>query len=440
MSLFMGFRLTFATIFVLMAIFHLACNDTATEYRKKVQIKHENERYVVYKEGKIFGIKGASGYTNLRALREAGGNTIRTWDTTNLAAILNEAHANMLSVVVGLPMPENDDMDVFYNRPELVSKQYDDYLKVVTKYKNHPAVLFWCVGNELSFPHKPSYKNFYSAFNNIVDMIHKKDPDHPVTTTVLNLQEKNIFNINFRTNIDFLSFNIFGAIGTMKSDLKKLEWIWKGPFLITEWGIDGPWDDYQQTTWAAYIENTSTKKAELLLQRYREFMPLNDPRFLGAMVFYWGEKQETTKTWFSLFDEYGAASESVDVMQYIWTTKSPENSAPKIKYMLLDEKGAHDNIIFSPGVMVSAKLLLAQADTTGLSYTWEIQPEDWFKLNKANSTNKVKSIKNLIKLQGRSTTILSTPLKEGPYRLFVFVKNKFGKFASSNTPFYVVEE
>jgi hypothetical protein len=427
-------------IILIIAACFCGCKDNgAATHSKKVFIRSENGKYILYRDGKPFQIKGASGFTNLKTLKEAGGNTIRTWDTTNISSILNEAEANHLGVVVGLPMPDNGEMDIFYNRPEQVKKQFDDYSALVNKYKDHPAVLFWCVGNELPFPYKLSYSNFYKSFNSIVDMIHMKDPNHPVTTTVLNVQEKNIINIKLRTNIDFLSFNIFGAIRTLKQDLKDLEWIWKGPFLITEWGIDGPWNSYQQTAWAAYIENTSTKNAELLLKRYRQFMPVDDPRFLGSLIFYWGEKQETTKTWFSLFDEHGAASEAVDVMQYIWTSKWPERYAPKIKYMLLEDKGARDNIILNPSETVSAKLFLDQADTLGLSYTWEIQPEDWYKISGANNTKKIRPIENLMISQGHSKTTLRTPAKEGPYRLFVFVKDKFGRFSSCNTPFYVVE-
>jgi hypothetical protein len=434
-------RLTSITTFLIIAIFFLGCKDGSTiEYNRKVFINFEKGQYTVYREGKPFNIKGASGFTNLKTLREAGGNTIRTWDTTNLSAILDEAKINKLGVIIGLSMPENTDMHVFYNQPELAAKQFKDYSALVRKYKDHPAILFWCVGNELPFPNKPSYLNFYKTFNAIVDMIHLEDPDHPVTTTVLNLQEKNIINIALRTDIDFISINIFGAIRNLQPELKALEWIWKGPFLITEWGIDGPWDVYQQTAWAAYIENTSTKKSELLLERYQQFMPVDEPRFLGSLVFYWGQKQETTKTWFSIFDEQGRASAAVDVMQYIWTAKWPQHKAPQIKYMLLDEKGAKDNIMLSPGVTASAKLLLDQVDTVGLSYTWEIQPEDWFKINGANSIKKVESIENLINFQGQSTTTFRTPDKEGPYRLFVFVKDRFGKFATSNTPFYVLEK
>ncbi len=428
-------------ISIILAFSFLGCSDSPSTLKDgKVCIRSENNRYVIYRNGKPFSIKGASGFTNLETLKEAGGNTIRTWDTTNLARILTEAEANQLAVVVGLPMPESEEMDSFYNRPELVEKQLKSYSALINKYKDHPAVLFWCVGNEIPFPYKPKFNKFYDSFNAVVDMIHLQDPNHPVTTTVLNVQQKNIINIKLRTNIDFVSFNIFGAIRTLKQDLKKAAWIWKGPYLITEWGIDGPWNTYQQTAWAAYIENTSTKKAELLLERYRQFMPVDDPRFLGSLVFFWGQKQETTKTWFSLFDEDGAATESVDAMRYIWTSRLPERKAPQIRYMLLNDKGARDNIMFNPGEAVSAKLFLDQLDTVGLTYTWEIQAEDWYKENGKNNTKKMKSLDSQSTVQGISTTKFVTPEKEGPYRLFVFVKDQHGKLSTSNTPFYVIEK
>jgi hypothetical protein len=95
--------------------------------------------------------------------------------------------------------------------------------------------------------------------------------------------------------------------------------------------LKGPWTTDAQNAWGAYIENTSTKKAEQYLTIYQKYMPVNDPGFLGSMVFYWGQKQELTPTWFSLFDENGAETEMVQVMQYLWTGIKVPEKAPYIK-------------------------------------------------------------------------------------------------------------
>ncbi len=121
-----------------------------------VCIKSEHGTYRFYRNGKPFLVKGASGFTNLKALSEAGGNTIRVWDTVNLASILDSAQAYHLAVVVGLPMPDNKNMDEFYNDEAKVAAHYKNLEKTVYRYRHHPALLSWCIGNELTFPYKPN--------------------------------------------------------------------------------------------------------------------------------------------------------------------------------------------------------------------------------------------------------------------------------------------
>ncbi|SEO34903.1 Glycosyl hydrolases family 2, TIM barrel domain [Mucilaginibacter gossypiicola] len=417
-----------------------SCYQSPQVNAKKITvcIQNVNGKYQLYRNGKPFFIKGASGSTNLKQLAEAGGNTIRVWDTLNLGRVLDSAQANHLAVVVGLPMPSSESLEDFYNTPK-ANIYADKIANIVERFKNHPALLTWCLGNELAFPNKPKYNRFYATFNDIVDMIHEKDPNHPVTTTIMSFQKKNIVNIRLRTKIDFISFNIFGSIQTLKEDLENFKWFWNGPFLITEWGIEGPWLAENRNAWGAYIESTSAKKAEQYLTNYKKYMPVNDPGFLGSMVFYWGQKQELTPTWFSMFDENGAETEAVQVMRYIWTGKKTASSAPALKYMLLDGKGARDNILFQPAITVNSKVYFENTDTTGLTFKWKIFHEDWFKPNGTFNEKKPKEIEKLIIRQHGSDLSFKVPDKEGPYRILVYVYNQRGVFATSNTPFYVLK-
>jgi hypothetical protein len=415
------------------------CHPSAsTNTNRSVYVKLQNGKYILYRKGKPYLVKGGSGYTNLKALSLAGGNTIRVWDTVNLAKILDSAQACNLAVIVGLDLPDNKNMDAFYNRGATVNNCFKSISATVNTYKNHPALLCWCLGNELDFPFKPNYNNFYKAFNHLVDMIHVTDPNHPVTTTVMTFNRKYIANIKWRTNIDFISFNIFGSIQTLKSDLKNFNWFWSGPFLISEWGIEGPWVAQLRNAWGAYFEDSSPKKAEKLLTVYKQSMPVNDAGFLGEMIFYWGQKQELTPTWFSLFDEHGAPTQMVSAMQYIWTGKAAVAEAPAIKYMLINSRGGHDNILLKPNILADAQLLTEKPDTAGLNYKWQLLPEDWYNPNGKFSVKKPLEISGAITSRQGARISFKTPLKEGPYRLLVYVYNKQGYVATSNTPFYVV--
>lgn len=435
---FYSFKLILSCL--LLCLSSLACNQSQSidSAKKTVYIKNEDGKYVLYRNGEPFFVKGASGFTNLKQLSAAGGNTIRVWDTLNLGSILDSAQANGLAVIAGLPLPPAESMDDFYKTSK-ANAYTGKITDIVERFKNHPALLAWCLGNELSFPNSPKYRQFYTTFNGLIDMIHQKDPQHPVTTTIMAFQKKNIMNIKLRTNVDFISFNIFGSIQTLKEDLDKFKWFWDGPFLITEWGVEGPWLAEDQNAWGAYVENTSTKKAEQYLFNYKKYMPVNNPRFLGSMVFYWGQKQELTPTWFSLFDESGAETEAVQVMRYIWTGKKTVDKAPSLKYMLLAGKGANDNIILKPDITVNSKVYFENADTVGLTFKWKIFAEDWFKPSGIFSEKKTREINNLIVTQSGSGLSFKVPGKEGPYRILVYVYNKKGAFATSNTPFYVLK-
>ena len=67
------------------------------------------------------------------------------------------------------------------------------------------------------------------------------------------------------------------------------------PFLAYRNGeLRGPGSPTNRNAWGAYVENTSAKKAEQYLDIYKKYMPVNNPEFLGSLVFYWGQKQELT--------------------------------------------------------------------------------------------------------------------------------------------------
>lgn len=405
----------------------------------KVYIDQQNGRFTIVRNGKPFAMRGAGGYSHLRELAEAGGNTLRTWDTTHIGRILDSAQANHIAVIVGLPLPNSGDIS-FYNDQRIVTARYNALRSLVNRFKSHPAVLMWCLGNELDFPNKWAYRNFYSGFNALTDMIRREDPDHPITTTILNFNRKYIFNIRLRCHVDLLSFNIFSNLPLLRRDLADIEWFWKGPFMLLEWGINGPWQGTEQTAWGAYIEDTSKKKADIYRQRYQTDMPTENPRLLGACVFFWGNKQETTHTWFSIFDEDGNRSEAINTMQAIWTGKPAPRHYPEIRYMLVNAKGARDNIILTPGDSAAAEVSMFESEGHVRSIRWQVFREDWYRRNQANSTRKLVPLSTTVHSGDDLKLTFPAPAQEGPYRVFATIYDGEGNFASCNTPFYVVNK
>ena len=167
-------------------------------------------------------------------------------------------------------------------------------------------------------------------------------------------------------------------------------------------------------------------------------MPVNDPRFLGSFIFYWGQKQETTHTWYSLFDEAGNQTAAVDVAETIWKGKAPLHKVPKINDMLLEGKSAKANILVKAAEKIHAEVLMLSKFPGALKIKWEIYPEDWYKRNSVNNLKRPPAVKGLIMEPKGLNISFTAPKKEGPYRIFATVYDAFGNIATCNTPFYVL--
>ena len=115
--------------------------------------------------------------------------------------------------------------------------------------------------------------------------------------------------------------------------------------MITEFGPIGPWEGVGESDWGAPIEETSHEKAK----RYRDAqvaaMDKDSEYCLGTFPFYWGNKQETTSTWFGMFLPGGEHLEAVDIISYSWNKntlkivcqKSCLDSKAKLKTLTSDQ-------------------------------------------------------------------------------------------------------
>jgi hypothetical protein len=411
-------------------------NTSTYKGSRKVTIQKKNGRYNFYKDGKPFVVKGGAGFTHIKELAACGGNTMICWDTSKLDNTLKEAEQNNVFVIIGLDIPGGQDV-AFYNSERNVAALYNAYIQLVSRYKDRPSLLAWCLGNELVVPFSFTPTPFYKTFNRILVQIHNIDPHHPVSTSVINIAKRRIMMIQWRMPaLDFFCINIYNSIKHLQQDLNIIKLVWRGPYLIGEWAPMGGWEA-PVTMWQAPIENTSTKKAEQFYEFYNKHMPLKDPRFLGSVTFYWGSRQEYTQTWFSIFNEDGVPTEIKETLSDCWRDTITRHVSPKLKYMLIDSFGAKDNIILIPGSKHRASIFLqtlAPSDT--LKYSWQILKEDW---QTWNYLKKPPAEEGLLTDSTRQYTSFTAPLKEGPYRIFVTVYNSKGYCATANTPIYVVE-
>ena len=164
----------------------LACSSETGELAGpvKVEVVRTDSGYQLLRDGKRYTVRGAGmGVDDIERFAANGGNSIRTWSTLNEGTkeLLDKAHAHGVTVALGLPVKaERHGFD--YNDPEAVAGQLETVREEVLKYKDHPAVLAWLIGNELN--HSYTNPKVWNAVNEIATMIHEVDPYHPASSTL----------------------------------------------------------------------------------------------------------------------------------------------------------------------------------------------------------------------------------------------------------------
>jgi hypothetical protein len=403
----------------------------------KVEIREENGSVRLYRGGQPYFIKGAvyggdpNGQFPLKELKARGGNSIRSGGTQ----ILDEAQRLGMTVLFNLPMGMELANKFNYSDPVAVRQQFEEMKKLVMEFKDHPAVLMWAIGNELEVGYKD--RNVWNAVNDVAKMIHEVDPNHPALTVVGDdwVDYGNIQEIERRApDLDLLGVNDYHAMGKVPAHIRTYDW--NKPYVMTEWGPSGDWA-VPRTEWKAAMEETSTEKAQLILENYRNVMVKDAERCLGSYVFIWLWRFERTHTWYGMFLESGERTEAVNVMQYVWTGHWPANRAPRIEELAIDGKLAADNIYLKPGDPHTAALKVSDPDGDPVTLRWEIVPEVARAGYAGMGEKRTNPMPELIQKTGEREIVFTAPKQQGAYRVFVFALDGQGNAATANIPFFV---
>ena len=403
----------------------------------KVEIRKENGSFRLYRGGQPYFIKGAvyggdpNGQFPLKELKARGANSIRSGGTQ----ILDEAQRLGMTVLFNLPMGMELANKFNYSDPVAVRQQFEEMKKLVMEFKDHPAVLMWAIGNELEVGYKD--RNVWNAVNDVAKMIHEVDPNHPALTVVGDdwVDYGNIQEIERRApDLDLLGVNDYHAMGKVPAHIRTYDW--NKPYVMTEWGPSGDWA-VPRTEWKAAMEETSTEKAQLILENYRNVMLKDAERCLGSYVFIWLWRFERTHTWYGMFLESGERTEAVNVMQYVWTGHWPANRAPRIEELAIDGKLAADNIYLKPGDRHTATLKVRDPEGDPVTLRWEIVPEIARAGYAGMGEKRTNPMPELIQKTGEREIVFTAPQQQGAYRVFVFARDGQGNAATANVPFFV---
>lgn len=396
-----------------------------------VYVREIEDGYQLMRNGKPFHITGAAGDpAYLEELKEAGGNSLRIYDTVGLTKTLDKAEDLGLTVTVDIPLPRYDRFPEYYEEDSLFLPIKEKVKEIVSRHKDHPALLYWNLGNEIHYPGFYRDLNFFPNYHGLIDLIHEIDGNHPISTPIAAGHRNIVTSIALRNpNLNFTSINIFGGITSLHERPEFNKFIWKGPYVISEWGNNGPWERERVTRWGASIEESSTIKAEVIRERYFSPAQTNNSS-LGNFVFYWGRKVEGTHTWFSLFGENGMKTQAVFELENIWKDRSLKYEGPEVQYLTLNGKRSFKNVILSPGASFEVEVISEKPQE--VEYRWEIRYESWSDIFKSELAEN----REFRSKDKRSS--FTAPMEEGPYRIFVYLTNGSEYFATANFPFYVL--
>ena len=146
-----------------------------------VRIEKRKGGWQLMRDGQPYFVKGAvvGPGGSLDVLQQAGANSIRTH-----AGRLDEAHRRGFTALVGLPLG-NPRQGFNYADTNKVEQQFNRARDIVRKFRDHPALLFWNLGNEPEIHTTPAQRvPVWREANRLAEMVKREDPNHPVMVVI----------------------------------------------------------------------------------------------------------------------------------------------------------------------------------------------------------------------------------------------------------------
>jgi hypothetical protein len=400
----------------------------------KTEVVRTGNGYVLLRGGEPYVVRGAGMVTDdIARFAAHGGNSIRTWTTDSriqdIGKLLDQAQRHRVTVALGLPMKaERYGFD--YDDPVAVAAQRESLRDEILRYRDHPALLAWIVGNELDL----GYTNprVFDAVEDVARMIRALDPNHPVTTALAGFHPAVVAEaIAQAPSLDFLSFQLYGSLFSLPGSIRVAGF--SPPFMVTEWGTIGYWEA-EKTSWGAPVELTSSEKADVIQHAWREVLGDFPGQLIGSYVFFWGQKQERTPTWFGLLLERGEETETIDLLHVAWTGAPAANRAPRVNALHLDGRGSRDSVTLVTGRTYEARFDVVDPDGDPLRYRWEVKPESDATQGGGDFEAPVSNIGGLLGNAAAPTTTIAVR-EPGQYRLFAYAFDDHGHAAHAIIPF-----
>ncbi|MEO0482413.1 MAG: glycoside hydrolase family 2 TIM barrel-domain containing protein [Planctomycetota bacterium] len=405
-----------------------------------VELVETDDGYQLLRGGEPYFIRGGGGANHLELLAASGGNSFRTWGHEELeprrwpdgrvASVLDIAHELGLTVCAGFWV-RHPRHGFDYSDEEAVEQQIEDAVEFVNKWKHHPAILMWGVGNEVALDgnHAPVFKEI----DRIAAAVKKADPSRPTMSALAGIwpNQGELFE-SLCPNVDILGLNAYGGLPHAAHEMVSQGYT--GPFVVTEFGPVGHWE-LATTPWGAPIEQPTAGKVRSYRESYRNAIANRPYTCLGSYAFLWGHKQEVTSTWYGMFLPTGEKLEPVDLMAELWSGNPPANRCPHVDG--IETEAALRRI--APDTVWTARVLATEPDGDPMTYRWRVTEESTDRRYGGDAEEVPPDVPGMIISSGPEARFRA-PMKPGAYRLFVEVHDGKNAAGAANIPFYVAED
>jgi hypothetical protein len=387
-------------------------------------------------DGEPFFVNGVAGIDELELMAEAGANAVRTYSIAALedGALLDRAHELGIKVMVGLWLDHESASFTYADNPDEVQAQYEAIIQDVERFKKHPAVLAWAVGNEVDSTLSLDMPAIHRAFNQIARYIHESDPYHPTIAILAGSHSSKINGIReLAPHIDMLGINSYSALYNVQNRVVA----WNGPYMVTEYALNQPMETQLNTAWGAIIEPDSLDKADMYYQRHEDYIYAErDEGAVGSFVFKDTGSFRVTHTWYGLILNK-LRTPAFYAMQATWNQTARED-IPYIIQTTIDGKTSLENVQLETNGLYEVEAtpeFLNPGDT--VTYHFEVRPDVGLSSNNPpgivhQSTFEATAEDNVV--------IMTAPPHPGNYRLFAYMTVNDTSISSFSFPFQVEGE
>ncbi len=388
---------------------------------RHVEVVRDGEGWTLLREGRPYRVRGVGFTGRLDGVRSIGANSVRTWGTgPDARAFLDEAEALGLSVTQGLWLGHvGHGFD--WHDAEALAEQRARVRRDVLALRDHPALLFWGLGNEMEIDNDDPA--MWAEVGELAAMVRELDPHHPIVVVTADLGAAN--DARLRDFVPGVVWGINSYGGAPSVPARLAERGHEGPWLLTEVGPLGDWET-GRTPWGAPVEQSSAEKRAFIV---RALAAAESPAALGVYGFVWGPGDVPLDTWFPLLGPGDRLMETAAPFAEAWGTEL--RSFPEIRSFDAPFSGQS----VAPGAPLLATL---EAEGAG-TITWALHVDRAPGSNLPGQVASRGSGTSVPLLCGEGSTRFeeAAPQRPGPYRLLAFAENDEGGVAYATARFEV---